>query len=212
MRISFSKSPQADVVGYRLYRSVNGGGFSRVGGSVLTGEDTRFIDYTSASNVEYAVTAVDVAGNESGRSASGSTGGGSGNSGGNGGGGSKGNIDTGLPPVDGDPTDPLPSDPVPTDSPGQAQQSVPSTPGGLTAQASSGGVLLSWNANPDTEKVTRYEVWYSASQQGNYRRLESTQSTQYEATGGNTAGWYRIRAVNEAGASDSSASIEVKNS
>lgn len=203
IRISFTKSPQADVVGYRLYRSVNGGEYTKIGASVLSGEETRFIDYTSSNSISYAVTAVDVAGNESARSAPGSTGGG--------------NPDQ-NPPVGGSDTgtggEPLPDDTTtPSGDPGQTPPAVvPAAPGGLTARATSGGVQLSWSANPDTDLVTRYEIWYSASEQGNYRRLDSTQATEYEAKGKNTAGWYRIRAVNETGASDSSAAIEVKNS
>ncbi|WP_084064985.1 transglycosylase domain-containing protein [Paenibacillus stellifer] len=62
--ISFGKSPSADVVGYRLYRSLRGGAFQKVG--VLTsGEGTSFTPGTpeSESPVFY-VTAVDVAGKE----------------------------------------------------------------------------------------------------------------------------------------------------
>ncbi|MDI4646468.1 penicillin-binding protein 1A [Cohnella hashimotonis] len=214
MRISFSKSPQADVVGYRLYRSVNGGSYVKTGSSVLTGEDTRFIDYSSSGSVRYAVTAVDVAGNESGRSESSSSGGGS-TGGGTGGGGDGGNSsdpgDAGTP-LDGQgngQVDPVTNGGAPSNDPGQAQ---PAAPSGLAAQPSAGGVTLSWNANPDADKVSRYEVWYSASEKGNYRRVESTQSTQYELSGNNTAGWYRVRAVNDTGASDASPSVEVKNS
>ncbi|MCM3746186.1 transglycosylase domain-containing protein [Paenibacillus pasadenensis] len=66
-RISFSASPEKDVVGYRLYRS-SGGDFSKFGGSILTGDALSFTDNSGINGASYYVTAVDVAGRESGRS------------------------------------------------------------------------------------------------------------------------------------------------
>ena len=71
--ITFSPSGSSDVVGYRLYRSLNGGAFQKQ--AVLSaGEDTVFKPGTPASaNATFYVAAVDVAGHET---ASGSVGGG----------------------------------------------------------------------------------------------------------------------------------------
>ncbi len=62
-----SSGEPADLLGYRLYQSVDGGGFERVTGKVVfAGNETAFnIKADTASFIEYAVTSVDVAGNES---------------------------------------------------------------------------------------------------------------------------------------------------
>ncbi|WP_025697046.1 transglycosylase domain-containing protein [Paenibacillus durus] len=71
--IRFTQSGSPDVVGYRLYRSVNGGPFQKVD-VLLAGDGTSFTADNSASDYAvFYVAAVDVAGNET---ASGSVGGG----------------------------------------------------------------------------------------------------------------------------------------
>lgn len=68
--ITFNATPENDVVGYRLYRSVNGGGFQNQGQVVLTGESRSFSAYAAqGGNFAFYVTAVDVAGRESAPSA-----------------------------------------------------------------------------------------------------------------------------------------------
>ncbi|BCG58941.1 transglycosylase domain-containing protein [Paenibacillus sp. URB8-2] len=71
--IRFAQSGSPDVVGYRLYSSVNGGPFRKVD-VLLAGDGTTFTTDTPASDYAvFYVTAVDVAGNET---SSGSVGGG----------------------------------------------------------------------------------------------------------------------------------------
>ncbi|WP_340008667.1 transglycosylase domain-containing protein [Paenibacillus sp. FSL K6-0276] len=71
--ISFSPSGSPDVVGYRLYRSLNGGSFQKQA-VIMADENKLFSPGTPASaNATFYVTAVDVAGNET---ASGSVAGG----------------------------------------------------------------------------------------------------------------------------------------
>ncbi|QWU13456.1 penicillin-binding protein [Paenibacillus sophorae] len=71
--IRFTQSGSPDVVGYRLYRSVNGGPFQKAD-VLLAGDGTSFTTDTPASDYAvFYVAAVDVAGNET---ASGSVGGG----------------------------------------------------------------------------------------------------------------------------------------
>lgn len=62
--ITFSPSSSADVVGYRLYRSLNGGSYQKQ--AVIMADDSKvFTPGTPASaNASFYVTAVDVAGNE----------------------------------------------------------------------------------------------------------------------------------------------------
>ncbi|MCC3372963.1 penicillin-binding protein 1A [Cohnella sp. REN36] len=192
VKISFSASGQSDVAGYRLYRSLNGAPYQKVDGTVLTGEESRFINYiTPGSVVSYYVTAVDIGGHESGRSATAGVGG-----------------DGSYNPVDPN----LPSDGSTANPPGseQGQGAAPSVPSGLTAQRSAFGAVLTWTANPASENVTRYEVWYSATEKGSYKRLDSVVDARYESFEPDPSGWYRIRAVNDSGRSDASASVEVK--
>lgn len=68
--ITFSHSPEKDVVGYRLYRSSNGGSFEYTGNTALVG-DSASISYgaSNSNSYSYYVTAVDVAGKESAPSA-----------------------------------------------------------------------------------------------------------------------------------------------
>lgn len=62
--ITFSPSGSPDVVGYRLYRSLNGGSFQKTS-VIMAGEGTVFTPGTPASaNATFYVTAVDVAGHE----------------------------------------------------------------------------------------------------------------------------------------------------
>lgn len=62
--VTFTKSASSDVVGYRLYRSLNGGAFTKTD-VLLAGDGTAFHTGTSAAeSAVFYVTAVDVAGRE----------------------------------------------------------------------------------------------------------------------------------------------------
>lgn len=76
--ITFSSSPEKDVVGYRLYRSVNGGAFEYTGNTSLVGDANSIASGSSNASYSYYVTAVDVAGKESAPSAIAGTSGGQG--------------------------------------------------------------------------------------------------------------------------------------
>ncbi|BBI34562.1 penicillin-binding protein 1A [Cohnella abietis] len=197
-RITFSPSMQTDVVGYRLYASVDGGVFQKIEASVPTGDETKFTS-SIASNHSYVyyVTAVDVAGNESVPSEKISSDGGQG--------GGDPLFPNGETPVDN--TDPvIPSNPG---NPGNVSKN-PTAPTGLNAQGTEIGVTLSWNSNSSGDAVTQYQVWYSTTEQGKYKLLGSTELTAFEYIAPMSAGWYRIVAINASGESPPTSSVEVK--
>ncbi|UVI27866.1 transglycosylase domain-containing protein [Paenibacillus spongiae] len=197
-RISFSSSPEKDVVGYRLYRSLNQSGYANVGSPVLTGEDTRFVNYTNGGiTYTYYVTAVDVGGRESAPSAIVSSSGRMvspdpsgpdatpGNSGDNG---------AATPPGDN----------------GAVSATAPVAPVGVTAERTDIGIRVSWTANAASELVTGYQVYYSEGSKGKFKLLGTTQEARFDYVSPITSGFFRVTAVNEFGESRSSATIELK--
>ncbi|MFD0713688.1 transglycosylase domain-containing protein [Paenibacillus sp. GCM10027626] len=212
-RVTFSSSPENDVVGYRLYRSLNQSGYAKVGSSILAGEGTQFTEEVSANGYTYYVTAVDVAGRESAPSA----------------------IvgaappppdnpeETVPPPVSGigqqqpgqgnEGTGPETSEPPAangsgTDSSNQAELSAPSAPAAVSVTATEQGYRLSWSANSAAEKVTSYIVYFSDGS-GKYKEIAKTSNTKIEYITNKTTGSFRVKAVNASGQSDSSATVPI---
>lgn len=197
-RITFTPSKLKDVAGYRLYRSINGEPFEKVENSVLTGEEAKFINYiTKVNNYRYYVTAVDIVGKESSPS-------------------EIVNADTGsnIP----DPNLPTPGDgdnePDHTSPPSSGGESnsgegsghqpdnqLPEAPAGLSATRTDTGVSLNWQA---VQNVAQYQIWFSEAENGKYRLLGTTASTNFSYVSSETAGWYRVTAMNEAGVSSKS--------
>ncbi|MFC4598809.1 transglycosylase domain-containing protein [Cohnella hongkongensis] len=198
-RITLSASPEADVAGYRLYRSLNGGAFQKVEASLPAGEDLKFVNYISLSqSYRYYVTAVDVAGKESAPSEIVATGG----------------VDIVDPTLPGGPAAPGqviedPGSEVPPEIPSGGGGGAPSAPSGLNARATEIGVILSWNANPAEEGVTQYQIWHSADND-KYKLLGTTDSTSFEYITPEPTGRYRITAVSPSGESTPTASVEVR--
>jgi penicillin-binding protein len=192
VQISFTPVNTEDVVGYRLYRSADGTNFVKIGPSILTGKPAKFTDDTAGGIAySYYVTAVDVAGNESVRSAvvlsDGTAGDYDPNAGGTGGG----IIDPGFP----------------GDAPAG---NVPSAPQGLSAQSTDIGVTLTWQPNSADEGVTSYKIWFSTSQTGSYKLLGSSLQTRFEYVSPLSSGWYRVTAVGPDGESPPSAAVEAQ--
>ncbi|MFC5469900.1 transglycosylase domain-containing protein [Cohnella suwonensis] len=196
-RITFTPSPQADVAGYRLYRSINGGAYEKVEASVFAGDEAKFANFVSGGNsYSYYVTAVDVGGNESPPSEKIAADG------------SQGGEDPDFPGLPGDPDDP--GDPGDPGLPGDPNAGAPSAPSGLTVQTTILGVSLSWNANQPGEGVTQYQVWYSTTEHGKFKLLGTTESTAFEYVSPMPAGWYRVTAVGPNGESSPSSPAEAK--
>jgi penicillin-binding protein len=189
LKITFQPGADSDVVGYRFYRSVNRGPFQRVNGKVvLSGQDTVFYDKPTDFGIYgYYVTAVDVAGKESSPSravySDGSV--------------LEANMVPGMHDSGEDNRNPV--------------SGAPSIPAGLTIKKKGAGIELSWKANPDSDKVKRYNIYYSEKANGEYKRLGSaTNSTQFQYFALVYDGYYRISAVNDAGESKASEPVSFK--
>jgi len=208
--ITFTPSPNTDLIGYRLYRSMNGLPYQPY--KILhAGSDTVFKDMVyNPDSAVYYITAVDIAGNESSptqllRSHPHSF--------------DPGILTPGETPdhQNGDEDwiiDPLPGGPgVPNGSnPGDAQAGVPSTPSNVKAvlNDSGTGVIISWDANPSQDQVTEYEIQYSLQSNGPFLKIATTDSTSYEYISFPINGWYRVVAINAKGSSSPSKSVYIE--
>ncbi|MFC4778392.1 transglycosylase domain-containing protein [Paenibacillus sp. GCM10023252] len=204
VKLTFAKSGDGDVVGYRIYQSVNGGGYQKVGDSILVGDDYARNIQVNGSGYSFYVTAVDVVGKESAPSGLVQFGGPS----------------PIVPSPDGT-IAPTPSSPPssgwPTPPPegneggsGDGQLTAPSTPSGLQVSKVTGGAQLSWQANPIAEQVTGYVIHFSKDGDGRYRKVGTTPETSFFYEANFPAGSYRISAVNASGESQESAKVDIQ--
>ena len=185
-KITYSKNTEMDVVGYRLYKSMNGSDFKYV--SSKLSDAASFSDQISSNNsYAYYVTAVDVAGKESVPSPTSANG--------------PDPLNIDLP--GGDPSNS--TDPVL----GLSSPSQPATPaGGANKKGST--ITISWNPNPTEEQVTSYNVYYCNKPEGNYFFIGTTNQTMYEYTSKEINGYIRITAVNSNGESDPSGTLKLE--
>ncbi|MVO99265.1 transglycosylase domain-containing protein [Paenibacillus lutrae] len=201
--VTFQPSGNNDVVGYRLYRSDNGGPFIRQSGKVvLTGQALKFSDSVNPSSAHaYYVTAVDVAGKESapGRSNAIDSGG----------------LDPGFIPDGQSPgtgagsgTNASPPGGPAEGSNDDSGKKSPSAPTGLTAKWSGSGLKLKWEANPGKDKVKRYNIYYSEKSTGDYKRMDSALAAEYVHVAVQYDGYYKVSAVNDSGESKLSAAVK----
>ncbi|EJW17490.1 transglycosylase domain-containing protein [Paenibacillus alvei] len=211
VHITFSRNPESDVVGYRLYRSLNGGTYQQQSGTVLTGDDTRFSSYASSSQqYSFYVTAVDVGGHESipseivqwGALGSGTK------------------TEVPQPPGTNDPSESSrrnsggqagshEADNGNAQEPQQSAAQAPDSPSGLKASLTDMGVKLTWKASANNP--SEYYIYYSASRNGPYERIGSSASTDFELITLTPGGWYHVTAANSAGESSASSSAQVNN-
>lgn len=195
-RITFSASKQKDVAGYRLYRSLNQASYAISGSPVLAGEDTRFTVHTGASGeYRYYITAVDVGGHESAPSAVVTIG-------------SNGSAGAAKP----DPIVPGPGqqggnggEVIP--DPGEVIMTVPSAPWDLKTESAGTGIKLTWVANATSEQVSSYNIYYRSNEDSEFSLAGTSSGAAYESP--HTSGSFRVTAVNEAGESPSSVTVQV---
>lgn len=202
IQIAFQGNAESDVVGYRLYRSVNHGPFQRVDGKVvLSGQETQFSESVPQGGVNgYYVTAVDVAGKESSPSrivySDGSS------------------VDMSLlPPFQMNMTPGQPGNPPAGGAtpPGEVPKQAPSAPSGLSVKAQGAAIELSWKANPAAEKVKQYNVYYSDKEKGAFKKIGSApNATQFRYYTSGGEGYYKISAVNDAGESKFSETVQFR--
>ncbi|MBD2871487.1 transglycosylase domain-containing protein [Paenibacillus arenilitoris] len=177
--LTFSDSSAKDVVGYRVYRSVNQGNYEKVGESIIAGEDNKAKFYVSSSqSYSYYVTAVDVAGKESAPSQP---------------------VAYGNVPV-------VPGLP---DGGGSDGEGAPSAPAGVKAENTGLSIRLSWTPNAESEQVSQYHIYYSANDDGRYERVDSTSQPSYEYVAPLIKGAFFITSVNEHGESSPSEKITI---
>ncbi|CAM4254354.1 transglycosylase domain-containing protein [Paenibacillus tarimensis] len=229
VQITFSDSPENDVVGYRLYRSLNGSAYQKSGSSIVKGDSQKFVTGISAGyQYSYYVTAVDVAGRESSPSLIVSTGAAAQQP-------SPDVLDEGSTPdaIDSDSsTDSNANDGMNsnagnegnssnsgnnnssnnsnTGANNQSEQALPapSAPSGLTIEATSSGIRLSWTPNPVSDQVTSYHIYYSEKGQSRFTRIGTVSEARFEYSSGAEGGRYRVTAVNEGGESAPSSTVK----
>ncbi|MDF2835601.1 MAG: glycosyl transferase family 51 [Paenibacillus sp.] len=189
LTISFTDSKSGDVVGYRIYRSVNAGPYEKFGSSLIHGDPyTASFKASATESTTYYVVAVDVVGKESAPSA---------------------NLVNGHVPVNPEIPE-IPGLPGEGDGDGgQETEGAPSAPSGLQATSSALSVVVSWAANPVSDQVSKYYVYYSSGNDGNYALLGTTLETSYEHVAPFATGTYYVVAENAAGTSQPSTKVKV---
>ncbi|RAP78091.1 transglycosylase domain-containing protein [Paenibacillus montanisoli] len=199
-RIIFARSPEKDIVGYRLYRSVNDGPYVYTNSPVMTGQDSRFVNYVSGfGTFNYYVTAVDVAGKESAPSAVVSSGFGS----------------NPFPPAQdfpntGEMQGTGNNNGIILPDPGNNGPVAPSTPANVKLETTDIGIKLTWTTSAASEQVTRYNVYYSKNKNGRYRIIGSTVEARFEYVSPLSAGYFQVSAVNDSGESAASSPVGIK--
>ncbi|MGN8227010.1 transglycosylase domain-containing protein [Paenibacillus polymyxa] len=183
--ISFSPSGNSDVVGYRLYRSTDGGSFQRLGKVVMADSSKVFSDSPGGSSSSYYVTAVDVGGHESGPS-------------------TKASAAPVVPPADSE----SPNVAGEGDGTGAQPTEVPTAPGQPQAKAAGSSVALQWSAGKSADAITGYNVYYSENGAEPFTNIGSTASTSFEyKSGKKPKGWFRVTSMNAMGESAPSGAV-----
>ncbi|WP_040948558.1 transglycosylase domain-containing protein [Gorillibacterium massiliense] len=199
-QIAFTASPNADVVGYRLYQESSPGEYRVVPATVvLAGQETVFKTLPApGAATSYYVTAVDVSGRESTPSEV-----------------------TGMVMAPGG-TDNPGSTPNPGENPDNTSnpnasenppgENLPGAPNGLKAQDAAGSLYLTWQARPVEEQVIDYRIYFSQFRNTGYSLVGSTGgATEYMNITPQGSGYYRVTSISASGESEKSAPIQIGN-
>lgn len=172
--LSFSPSLNPNIVGYRLYRSINNGPFQKLK-AVTTDVAPLFTDRSAVGDtIGYYITAVNIVGKESAPSSTVLSNG-------------------ALAPITEN-----------TEGSGAIIASAPTAPLGTKFQVNGLNLQINWTANPAVEQIKQYDVYYSPTQNGNYQKIGTANQPQFEYFAGTYNGYYSIVAVNNTGESPSS--------
>jgi penicillin-binding protein 1B len=177
-RLTFSPSLNPNIVGYRLYRSLDNGSFEKQAKVVTADQESLFIDPAVPGTVAgYYITSVNIVGKESIPSATVFTNGVSGpvtdNSGGS----------------------------------GAVIAPAPTAPIGISFQKNGVNLQIDWTPNPAEQQIKQYDVYYSETEHGKYRKIGTAYQPQFEYFSGIYNGYYSIIAINNTGESPSSTPI-----
>lgn len=190
--ITFNKNSENDIVGYRLYKSLDGGSFQYTGTAALTGGATSFKDSISSNHsYSYYVTAVDVGGRESGPSA-------------------YVGYDGRFPPDDSGSTPDFGDSIWPDDNTGNTGEELtsPATPSSVAIRNGDNDLTVSWGENASRDQVSSYNIYLSATSDGAYSKIGSTHGTQFSFKTDSSSGWVQVTAVNANGESAASTPIQ----
>ncbi|CAK4814558.1 unnamed protein product [Aphanomyces euteiches] len=189
-KLTFSPSLNPNIVGYRLYRSLDGVTFEKQAKVITTDQDPLFIvpAVPGGSAVSFYITSVNIVGKESVPSATVST------------------VGTAVVPV----TDPGGTGTGTGTNSGTGAVVIapaPTTPINLSFQMNGVNLQIDWTPNPANEQIKQYDVYYCETATGNYQKIGTANQPQFEYFSGIYNGYYSIIAVNNTGESPSSTPV-----
>jgi penicillin-binding protein len=176
-RITFSPGINPNIVGYRLYRSLDSGSFEKQAKVVTRDQESLFIDPAVFGSVAlYYITSVNIVGKESAPSVTVAT--------------------NGV-------TGPITND----TGTGAVIAPAPTKPIGISYQMNGVNLQIDWTPNPSEEQIKQYDVYYSETEHGNYQKIGTAYQPQFEYFSGTYNGYYSIIAINNTGESTSSTPV-----
>ncbi|WP_227014050.1 transglycosylase domain-containing protein [Paenibacillus psychroresistens] len=184
-KLTFSPSLNPNIVGYRIYRSLDGVTFEKQAKVITTDQPSSFIDpaLPGGNAVGYYITSVNIVGKESVPSSTVLSAG------------------TVVGPITENTDDPDPDTGAIVIAP------APTTPIELSFQMNGVNLQIDWTPNPAIEQITQYDVYFSETETGNYQKIGTAFQPQFEYFSGLYKGYYSIIAINNTGESSSSTPV-----
>ncbi|MGO4540599.1 transglycosylase domain-containing protein [Paenibacillus sp. 2TAB19] len=188
--LTFTDSAAKDVVGYRVYKAIDGNAPTKEGESIPAGNEYKAKLYASnAHSYSFYVTSVDVVGNESQPSLM---------------------VHYGdAPAIPELPTGPGEGGEEPGGGTEQPSGNAPAAPEGLQANKNEVSVTLSWTPNSVSDQVTQYHIYHSPGNNGQYSLIGSTSESQFEYIDVLVTGAFYVTSENASGQSAPSQIIVV---